>query len=82
MKPEIHIFMFNVNYLTIIKNGFATDIACAEKNARMISESNVKLSEDEAVSNRCISKIQARDLALYTHWPVHTKEFWGLLNET
>jgi hypothetical protein len=23
--------------------------------------------------------IRARDLALYTHWPVHTKEFWELL---
>ena len=27
-------------------------------------------------------KVRARDLALYTHWPQHTKEFWDLLNET
>jgi hypothetical protein len=27
------------------------------------------------------TKSRARDLALYTHWPVHTKEFWDLLNE-
>jgi len=34
------------------------------------------LSEKEKI------KTQAKDLALYTHWPVHTKEFWDLLNET
>jgi hypothetical protein len=27
-------------------------------------------------------EVRARDLVLYTHWPVHTKEFWDLLNET
>jgi hypothetical protein len=29
-----------------------------------------------------VIEIQAKDLALYTHWPVHTKEFWDLLDET
>jgi len=28
------------------------------------------------------TEIQARDLALYTHWPVHTKEFWDLYFES
>jgi kynurenine formamidase len=28
------------------------------------------------------AKVRAQDLALYTHWPQHTKEFWDLLNET
>jgi hypothetical protein len=28
------------------------------------------------------TKVRVQDLALYTHWPVHTKEFWDLLNET
>ena len=28
------------------------------------------------------TKVRVKDLALYTHWPQHTKEFWDLLNET
>jgi hypothetical protein len=32
--------------------------------------------------HRNLTEVQAKDLALYTHWPVHTKEFWELLNET
>jgi hypothetical protein len=84
MKPEIIYYEFlDVSYLAVIKNGFVIDIACSKKDARMLSEeSNVKLSEDEVILNRYITKIQSKDLALYTHWPVHTKEFWELLNET
>ncbi len=26
-----------------------------------------------------VNEIQVKDLALYTHWPQHTKEFWKLL---
>ena len=84
-KPKIlrYISVTDRSYLTIIKNGFVIDIACSKKDARMLSEeSNVKLSEDEIILNRYITKIQSKDLALYTHWPVHTKEFWDLLNET
>jgi hypothetical protein len=84
MKPEIIYYEFlDVSYLAVIKNGLVIDIACSKKDARMLSEeSNVKLSEDEVILNRYITKIQSKDLALYTHWPVHTKEFWELLNET
>ena len=84
MKPKIIYYEFlDVSYLAVIKNGFVIDIACSKKDARMLSEeSNVKLSEDEVILNRYITKIQSKDLALYTHWPVHTKEFWELLNET
>jgi hypothetical protein len=48
---------------------------------------NYKLSKKPFLD--CIPKsrgwklieIQSKDLALYTHWPVHTQEFWDLLNE-
>ena len=80
MKPKIIRFESSgADYLSIIKNGIIIDIACSEKNARMLSEeNNVKLSEDDIVLNSYIIKVQLKDLALYTHWPQHAKEFWNL----
>jgi hypothetical protein len=71
-----------LSYLAVIKNGYIVDIACSSKYAGMFSE------KDQALKNTYVSlewtkvKAKAKDLALYTHWPVHTKEFWDLLNET
>jgi hypothetical protein len=83
MKPEIIYYEFlDVSYLAVIKNGFVIDIACCSEeigfgndlNKKRIQGINIFLSEE--------IKVRARDLALYTHWPQHTKEFWDLLNET
>jgi beta-lactamase regulating signal transducer with metallopeptidase domain len=81
MNPEIFCYDYGANFLAIIKNGYAIDIACSEKNPKMYSEKDrvtmmrlMKITEKR-------TKVRARDLALYTHWPIHTKEFWDLLNE-
>jgi DNA-binding XRE family transcriptional regulator len=66
-----------VSYLAIEKNEFVTDIACSNKIAALFS-GRYFLGKGW----RNIFEVQAQDLALYTHWPVHTKEFWDLLNET
>jgi len=91
MKPKIIYYKSwlarSESYLAIMKNGFVIDIACSEKKSGMYSQN----SQPEILENNPffinskwinITKVQARDLALYTHWPVHTKEFWDLLNET
>jgi hypothetical protein len=67
----------SVSYLAIEKNEFVTDIACSNKIAALFS-GRYFLGKGW----RNIFEVQAQDLALYTHWPVHTKEFWDLLNET
>jgi hypothetical protein len=52
--------------------GYSIDCSCKKRENSSLYNSNwIKVIE-----------IQAKDLALYTHWPVHTKEFWDLLNET
>ena len=66
-----------VSYLAIEKNEFVTDIACSNKIAALFSGRYFPRK-----GWRNIFEVQAQDLALYTHWPVHTKEFWDLLNET
>jgi len=78
MKPEIFLYGYSVFYLAIMKNGFVVDIACAEKHGKeaMYSEKDRR----EYIHTKK-TKVRARDLALYTHWPIHTKEFWDLLNE-
>jgi hypothetical protein len=65
------------SYLAIEKNEFVTDIACSNKIAALFSGRYFPRK-----GWRNIFEVQAQDLALYTHWPVHTKEFWDLLNET
>jgi len=89
MKPKIFQYHFRgSDSLAVIKNGFVVDIACSEKDAGMFSEENCILKKDfyaatkKHDSTRYITKIKPKDLALYTYWPVHTKEFWDLLNET
>jgi hypothetical protein len=86
MKPKIYRYDYGASYLAVIKNGYIVDIACSDKNY----ESAGMYSEESCVSKRdlfiefgeTVTKIQFKDLALYTHWPRHTKEFWDLLNET
>jgi len=71
MNPEIfYCDLGHTSYLAIIKNGYVIDIACSSKH---FIGGYLPLY---------LATIQAKDLALYTHWPVHTKEFWDLLNET
>jgi hypothetical protein len=83
MKPEVISYeILGVSYLAIrINNICIINIACSEEigfgndlNKKRIQGINIFLSEE--------IKVRARDLALYTHWPQHTKEFWDLLNET
>jgi len=87
LKPEI--FRYSsalISFIAIIKNELVIDIACSENLGKMFTE-NDKLSKKPFLD--CIPKsrgwklieIQSKDLALYTHWPVHTQEFWDLLNE-
>jgi hypothetical protein len=87
MKPKILHYGSKVRYLALIKNGHVIDIACSHKNAGMYYEgegptdpSMNPFSKNNTWTN--VTKVQTKDLALYTHWPVHTKEFWDLLNET
>ena len=79
MKPKIIQYRFGrARYLAIIKNGFVVDIACASEDPLMYFE---KDQIGKEFTKPC-TEVRAKDLALYTHWPVHTKEFWELLNET
>ena len=71
-----------VSYLAIEKNEFVTDIACSNKIAALFSGRSWMTRYFPRKGWRNIFEVQAQDLALYTHWPVHTKEFWDLLNET
>ena len=89
MKPKILYYDSNKagSFLIIQKNGFVIDIACSNKNLRMFSKilqpKNSQLnpfSKSNDWDN--VIEVQVQDLALYTHWPVHTKEFWDLLDET
>jgi hypothetical protein len=85
MKPKILRYSNNdgIDFLAIRKNGYIIDIACSSKNYGMLSEKGVPgpiynpFSKSNIWDN--IIEIQVQDLALYTHWPVHTKEFWDLL---
>jgi len=61
-------------------SGCSKDIACskgAKDNYRSFLFANIDTEKD---SKENIIEIQVKDLALYTHWPVHTKEFWDLLD--
>jgi hypothetical protein len=74
MNPEIfYCDLGHTSYLAIIKNGYVIDIACSSKHYDLYGQLSIRMY---------LRSIQAKDLALYTHWPVHTKEFWDLLNET
>jgi len=86
MKPKIIKYDFanfngyKVAFLAIIKNGCVVDIACSNKCGQVVMYSE----KDKTFKNEFKKKtieVRARDLVLYTHWPVHTKEFWDLLNE-
>ena len=84
MKPEIIYYEFlDVSYLAVIKNGLVIDIACSDKDgqASMFSKEDDRLfSENDFLGFDDNSiEVQTKDLALYTHWPIHTKEFWDLL---
>jgi hypothetical protein len=88
MKPKILRYGgLSVSQLAIMKNGYVIDIACSHKHLGMFSEgegptdpSMNPFSKSNTWTN--VTKVQTKDLALYTHWPQHTKEFWDLLNET
>jgi hypothetical protein len=78
MKPEIYRYDYGSSFLAVIKNGYIVDIACSSKNY----DGKVVFLKKILYSWVKYTKVRARDLALYTHWPVHTQEFWDLLNET
>jgi len=92
MKPKFKILRYDSDqgqsFLAIRKNGYVIDIACSNKNSLMYDYSDdyqPSPSQNPFFKNSNwikVIEIQAKDLALYTHWPVHTKEFWDLLNET
>ena len=89
MKLEIFYYeSYNskTSYLAIIKNEYVVNIACSEKGLTQFSEENSISKKDfcdfTTLKHVTLTEVQVRDLALYTHWPVHTKEFWDLLNET
>jgi len=65
-----------VQYLAVIKNGRVIDIACSR-----CSSLALPLGES-TYSCTAPTEVRVQDLALYTHWPRHTQEFWDLLNET
>jgi hypothetical protein len=80
MTPEILHYSgpeYGANFLAVIKNGLVIDIACSSKNYGLYSWES-RIPKKDWVK---YTKVRARDLALYTHWPVHTKAFWSLLNE-
>jgi len=59
------------------------NIACSDKDSEMFFENDGIYSDYFCFYKSCwnIIEIETQDLALYTHWPRHTKEFWDLLNE-
>jgi len=90
MKPELFQYrtIWGVEYLAIIKSGYVIspysrviDIACSEKDSakgwRELFSEKTRIGRVQETA----TKIQVQDLALYTHWPIHTKEFWDLLDE-
>ena len=84
MNPEIfYCDLGHTSYLAIIKNGYVIDIACSSKHYDLYSKESCVSKRDLFIEfGETATKIQFKDLALYTHWPRHTKEFWDLLNET
>jgi hypothetical protein len=82
MKPEIFYSESEIEYIAIIEDGFITDIACSSKDSVMWDKVSIRQNDFMIDIDSYSKKLQAQDLALYTHWPVHTKEFWDLLNET
>ena len=84
MKPEIIYYSgYKIHYIAVIKKGLIISVACSENSGPMYNESSPFLSIAAAMSvGWKLIEVQVQDLALYTHWPVHTKEFWDLLNET
>jgi hypothetical protein len=77
MKPEIFQYKFGASFLAVIKNECVVDIACSSKYVEMYTGES-RISKKVWVE---YIKVRTQDLALYTHWPIHTKEFWELLNE-
>ena len=81
MKPEIFYSESEIEYIAIIEDGFITDIACSSKDSVMWDKVSIRQNDFMIDIDSYSKKLQAQDLALYTHWPRHTKEFWDLLNE-
>jgi len=77
MSSVIRYDLWGVDWLAVIKNGFVIDIACSEKGKGL----QLMRRPSYFISYWGIAptKVKAKDLALYTHWPQHTKEFWDLL---
>jgi len=80
--------IWGVDFLAIIKNGYVIDIACSgirpvrEPGCANHWEGSMYSEKDRREYihiKKAQVKVKARDLALYTHWPQHTKEFWDLL---
>jgi hypothetical protein len=81
MKPKIYRYDYGASYLAVIKNGYI--VACSSKHYDLYSKESCVSKRDLFIEfGETATKIQFKDLALYTHWPRHTKEFWDLLNET
>jgi len=74
---NIYLYGSITSYLAIIKKGLIIDIACSKKEGFMLTRTRARAKSWTTIS----TKVRVQDLALYTHWPQHTKEFWDLLNE-
>jgi len=87
MKVElIRYRSLGVDFLAVIKNELVIDIACSDKvgtstlGEPFLSEEILRADLQNYAEEE--TEIQVKDLALYTHWPVHTKEFWDLYFES
>jgi hypothetical protein len=90
--------VYGVDFLAIRKNGLVIDIACSNKwrhfvgsdywlvkdgaSKRDLFSKKTRFTATKKAFQTATIQVKAQDLALYTHWPQHTKEFWDLLNET
>jgi hypothetical protein len=70
-----------VKRLFIKKNGYIIDIACSKGANYPLDKIDWNSCDTDIDSKENIIEIQVKDLALYTHWPQHTKEFWDLLDK-
>jgi hypothetical protein len=77
---------WGVDFLAIRKNGLVIDIACSDGESSpailFFGDARVLQKDFFGRGYSFQTEIPTKDLALYTHWPQHTKEFWDLLNET
>jgi hypothetical protein len=82
MKPKIYCYYFGASFLSVKKwTCYRHCLFYYNMYSKKSRISKKDFCESPNV-HRNLTEVQAKDLALYTHWPVHTKEFWDPLNDT